>query len=50
MTRTQTACYTAWLALVTIAALALLLTLNPAWLIAFTAALVAPWLVALVAM
>ena len=50
MTRTQTACYALWAALVALAAIALLLTLNPAWLIAFTALLVAPWLVALVAL
>ena len=50
MTTTQTALYTLWAALVALTAIALLVTLNPAWLIAFTAALVAPWLVALVAL
>ena len=50
MNRTHAIAYGTWLTLVLLTAAAVLLTLNPTWLIAFTAALCAPWIVALVAL
>jgi hypothetical protein len=50
MNRTHAIAYGTWAALVLLAAVALISTGNPAWLIAFTAALCAPWIVALVAL
>jgi len=50
MTTTHLIAYGTWAALVLLTAVAVLVTLNPVWLIAFTAALCAPWIVALVAL
>ena len=47
MTRTHAIAYGTWLSLVLLTAAAVLATLNPAWLIAFTVALCAPWIVGL---